>query len=242
MTYNVACMKWGVKYGPEYVNKLFNMVKRNSTVPFNFVCYTDNPDGLLDKIDARPLPEMSFKDGKERGWRKLSLFRKDIDLSGRVLFLDLDVVVVGNIDEYFTMDGDVILTKHWKPSKKQGIGQTSVYRFEAGAHPELYEYFMEHEDEVRRTYRHEQAYVCAMTSKLGYLSFWPEKWMPSFKYVCMRPFPLCFFMRPRLPEDAKIVVFHGTPTPAEAVAGKVRGAKKYFRHVICPKWLTDNWR
>ena len=242
MTYNVACMKWGVKYGPEYVNKLFNMVKRNTTVPFNFVCYTDNPDGLLDKIDARPLPEMSFKDGKERGWRKLSLFRKDIDLSGRVLFLDLDVVVVGNIDEYFTMGGDVILTKHWKPSKKQGIGQTSVYRFEAGAHPELYEYFMEHEDEVRRTYRHEQAYVCAMTSKLGYLSFWPEKWMPSFKYVCMRPFPLCFFMRPHLPEDAKIVVFHGTPTPAEAVAGKVRGAKKYFRHVICPKWLTDNWR
>ena len=45
--YTVACMKWGDKYGPEYVNRLYNMVERNTTLPFKFICFTDNADGLL---------------------------------------------------------------------------------------------------------------------------------------------------------------------------------------------------
>ena len=28
----VICMKWGTKYGSEYVNRLYNMVKRHTTV------------------------------------------------------------------------------------------------------------------------------------------------------------------------------------------------------------------
>ncbi len=28
----VLCMKWGTKYGAEYVNRLYNMVKRHTTV------------------------------------------------------------------------------------------------------------------------------------------------------------------------------------------------------------------
>ena len=30
----VLCMKWGTKYGAEYVNRLYNMVKRHTTVDF----------------------------------------------------------------------------------------------------------------------------------------------------------------------------------------------------------------
>ncbi len=238
----VVCMKWGTKYGPDYVNKLYNMTRRNLTLPFKFICFTDNASGLLPEIEVRPLPKMALPDPQERGWRKLALFGRDAGLEGRVLFLDLDTVIVSNIDEYFKIDGDIILIKHWKPSVKHGIGETGVYRFDAGSHPELLEYFLEHMDEVKASYRHEQAYVCAMTDKAGILSFWPEEWMPSFKYVCMRPFPLCFFLEPRLPAAAKMVVFHGTPTPDEALHGKMRGFKKFFRHAICPQWLRDNWR
>jgi hypothetical protein len=28
---NVICMKWGTKYGPEYVNRLYAMVRRHLT-------------------------------------------------------------------------------------------------------------------------------------------------------------------------------------------------------------------
>lgn len=163
--YTVVCMKWGDKYGPEYVNRLFNMVARNTTLPFKFVCFTDDAKGLLPEIDARPLPQMDLPPDKERGWRKLSLFRKDVGLEGRVLFLDLDTVIVGNIDGYFTMDGKFIFIKHWKPSEKHGIGETGVYRFEAGELQFLYDDFMANMEKIKASYRHEQAYVGDVLSK-----------------------------------------------------------------------------
>lgn len=240
--YTVVSMKWGKKYGADYVNRLYNMVARNTTLPFKFICYTDDSVGLLPEIQARPLPEMDLPEGPERGWRKLSLFKKDIDLSGRILFLDLDTVIVGNIDDYFTIDGDFILIRHWKPSKTQGIGETGVYRFEAGAHADLYENFMANIDEVKANFRHEQAYVCDALSRQNKLSFWPSEWMPSFKYDCMRWFILGLFLEPKLPEKAKMIVFHGHPMPEDALNGKIRGIKKLFRFVKPAKWLKDAWR
>lgn len=236
-------MKWGKKYGPEYVNRLFNMVERNTTLPFKFVCYTDDFAGIDSRIQAFPLPEMDLPPDRERGWRKLSLFRKDVGLEGRVLFLDLDTVIVGNIDDYFTMDGDFIFIKHWKPSKKHGIGETGVYRFEAGALDFLYFDFMNNMERVKADYRHEQAYVGDVLSKRGIAKFWPSEWMPSFKYNCMRPFPLNWFMPPVKPPKAKMIVFHGVPTPEQAMGGeKIRGVKALIRHVITPDWLKEDWK
>lgn len=150
--YTVACMKWGDKYGPEYVNRLYNMVERNTTLPFKFICFTDNADGLLPEVSVRPLPDMPLPPDKERGWRKLSLFRDDVGLEGRVLFLDLDVVIVGNIDGFFTIDGDFIFIRHWKPSVKQGVGQTAVYRFEAGKLKFLYDDFIENMQKIKSSF------------------------------------------------------------------------------------------
>ncbi|MEE1122464.1 MAG: glycosyltransferase, partial [Acinetobacter pseudolwoffii] len=42
----VICMKWGTKYGSEYVNRLYNMVKRHTTVDFQMVCLTDRTEGI----------------------------------------------------------------------------------------------------------------------------------------------------------------------------------------------------
>ena len=233
--YTVVCMKWGDKYGPEYVNRLFNMVARNTTLPFKFVCFTDDSKGLLPEIDARPLPQMDLPPDKERGWRKLSLFRKDVGLEGRVLFLDLDTVIVGNIDGYFTMDGKFIFIKHWKPSEKHGIGETGVYRFEAGELQFLYDDFMANMEKIKASYRHEQAYVGDVLSKRGLAAFWPQECMPSFKYTCMRPFPLNFFLEPKEPEEPKIIVFHGRPTPAQARRGYM--GKGGLRYVKPTTWL-----
>ena len=37
---HVLCMKWGTKYGPDYVNRLYAMVRRHLTGDFSFVCLT----------------------------------------------------------------------------------------------------------------------------------------------------------------------------------------------------------
>ncbi len=38
-------------------------------------------------------------------------------------------------------------------------GNSSVYRFELGAHPDVLEYFQGHLDEIRQQFRNEQAYL-----------------------------------------------------------------------------------
>ena len=39
-------MKWGDKYGPEYVNRLYAAAKKNVTGEFSFACLTDDSSGL----------------------------------------------------------------------------------------------------------------------------------------------------------------------------------------------------
>ena len=52
----VVCLKHGDKYSSEYVNILHNMVKRHTTIPINFVCFTENAQGIDPGIEIRPIP------------------------------------------------------------------------------------------------------------------------------------------------------------------------------------------
>ena len=47
---NVICIKWGTVYDPEYVNKLYSMIKRNTSYSINFYCFTEDPNGLNEDI------------------------------------------------------------------------------------------------------------------------------------------------------------------------------------------------
>lgn len=83
----VACVKWGTRYGDEWVLRLRAMVARNLTIQHRFVCLTDKP---IDGVECVPL--VSNLTG---WWAKLELFR---NFTGPVLYLDLDVVVTRSID------------------------------------------------------------------------------------------------------------------------------------------------
>lgn len=80
----VACIKWGLKYGPEYVVRLRNGVKRFLPIPHEFICFTENP---VDGIECRPLPT-----DLPSWWSKVGLFKPGV-LEGDILYLDLDVVI-----------------------------------------------------------------------------------------------------------------------------------------------------
>jgi len=67
-------VKWGKKYGADYVNKLYYGVKRNTTKNFKFYCYTDDPTGLHKEILVVPL-----KESWGGWWGKATLFSKGND-------------------------------------------------------------------------------------------------------------------------------------------------------------------
>ena len=78
---NIICMKWGDKFPAEYVNRLYGMVERNLSSKFRFVCFTENSDGIRDEVEIQGLPELDLPPGSpERGWRKLTVFKKDFFL------------------------------------------------------------------------------------------------------------------------------------------------------------------
>ena len=100
----IICMKWGTKYGAEYVNRLYNMVNRHLTLPFQMVCLTDDSTGIDTNVKCYPIPELNLPSNiPERGWKKLTTFSPELyDLKGTALFLDIDIVIVDNIDCFFT--------------------------------------------------------------------------------------------------------------------------------------------
>jgi hypothetical protein len=228
-TRNVLCIKWGRKYGSEYVNRLYRGVESNLSRPFRFVCLTDDPSGIVSGVQALPIPATPFDKtafDQPRAWRKVCLYKPGVaGLEGDTLFLDLDVVVMGPLDDFFAYAPGSYCVIHdwlerrraWMPGRDGQVGNTSVFRFDPRRHNRVYTFFEQNSDWVLRTFRIEQQYASyALKSEMA---FWPYSWVVSFKRSCRPRFPLNLIREPYEPHDARILVFHGYPLPEQAIAG-----------------------
>ena len=248
MTVNVLSLKWGGKYGPDYVNRLYGGVRRHLGLEFRFLCFTDDAAGLRAEVETHPLPEIDLPPAWRRTpWLKLALFRDGLaGLSGRSLFLDLDVLVAGPLEEFFAFaPGRRCIIREWERPwqrwRRRGApGNSSVFRFEAGASGAILDRFMRERDRALASYRIpvDQRYL---TEAFGPdRTWWPADWVVSFKRHCLPGFPRNLFAPPRLPPAARIVVFHGRPNPHEALAGYRAGRP----HRLClpTPWIAEHWR
>jgi hypothetical protein len=66
---SVVCVKYGTKYGADYVNKLFWGVHENLKLEHTFSCFTDDPTGLDSRIIIKPL-----KHNWQGWWSKVHIF------------------------------------------------------------------------------------------------------------------------------------------------------------------------
>ena len=241
---NIVCMKWGTAYGPHYVNRLYRGVARHLSRPFRFVCFTDDETGVEPPVECKPMLPITLPPGRETSaFNKLSLFAPTVeDLTGPTLFLDLDVVIVGALDDFFGYEGDFCIIHNWIEwwktllRKRPHIGNSSVFRFTIGEQTHVLDAFHAHTQSAFDDYPTEQAF---MTDKVGAVTFWPESWCRSFKRHCMPMVPFNLISAPRLPDDAKIIVFHGRPNPDEAAAGFAKGWRKSTRPA---RWIDENWQ
>lgn len=85
----VACVcRSGGIYNADWVLKLKRGVKRNLSLPHKFVCLSD--------MDM-PVERLPLTQPWAGWWSKLALF--DGRLQGRILYFDLDSVIVGSLDK-----------------------------------------------------------------------------------------------------------------------------------------------
>ena len=236
----VLCMKWGTKYGPEYVNRLYAMVRRHLRGEFTMVCLTDSSEGIRREVRCLPIPDLALPEGiPERGWKKLTTFEADLHgLRGTALFLDIDIVIVDDITPFFELPGEFLIIHDWKRPWRV-TGNSSVYRFELGAHADVLAKFRAEAADMRAQFRNEQAYLSDVLHRQGRLQYWPKAWCASFKYHSIATFPLNYFVPPAIPKGARIIVFHGVVNPPDALAGRSMGN---WRRALPTPWIAEHWR
>ena len=254
---NVICIKWGNRYPAEYVNRLYNMVRRHTTCDIRFYCFTEITEGLHPDIIVKPLPELNVAPEDNRyAYRKEAALCQD-DLGGlegeRVVFFDLDVVIVDNIDELFAFPqkDDFVIIKDWN-TKGNHVGQASCYSWRVGTLGHIKKYFEDHPREVvKQFHTASQEYLSSQVIKTrGSLTFWPEHWFRSFKSHCLPAKVLRCFRPATIPPGAKVIVFHGSPKPEDALVGNwsldkdrpVPFYKRWYKAVRPTPWIAEHWK
>ncbi|MGH6970295.1 MAG: hypothetical protein ACREEQ_01675 [Caulobacteraceae bacterium] len=233
-------MKWGTKFGPEYVNRLYGMAARNLARPFRFVCLTDDAAGVRAEVETHPIPVLPpIAQPKERGWKKLAAFSPDIAglLGEVVLFLDLDVVVMGPLDPLFEHPGAFPMIRDWYHPVRR-VGNSSVFRFRPAERTGLFEAFLSDRDAIVTRVRNEQEFLSEYLDARGELSFWPAAWCQSYRVSALPLWPARLVATPRPPKDCRVLVFHGDPKPDSAIAGR-RGLFRTWRPA---PWIEPLWR
>lgn len=238
---NVVCMKWGDKYGNNYVVTLRNMVARNLSRPHRFVCFTDFEGGELPPdIETLPLPPCPVVPGREReAWRKLSLLNAHLgDLTGTTLFLDLDLIIVDALDPLFDFEsGRFCIIHNWTHANRR-VGNSSVFRFEIGHHAQVFEQYVRDPAKVVAENRNEQIFLTRCIDAADGAVWWPVSWCVSFKKHCLPRGLAKLVLRSRIPAGARIVVCHGEPNPPDAA----RQWRFKGHHFMRPaRWIMDYW-
>ena len=190
----VACVLWQGDfrkrtYSPEWVAKLKCMVA--SKLPAHkFVC--------LSNVGV-PCDRLPLVTGLDGWWAKLELFRPGNGLTGRVLYLDLDVLAVDDLTPLVTDETTFMPASHtfgpgepasndWRLNRYQ----SSAFCFEAGTLPDLYTRF---EAEHLIKFRGDQDWIGYATDqdwiaecRPGFATY-PAQWFKKLKHCQEGPPP-----------------------------------------------------
>lgn len=230
----ILCLKHGTKYNEDYVNRLYNMVSRHCTLPYEFVCLTDNSKGLNPNIKTLPLHP-----GLQGWWCKPYMFSSGLPLNGTILYMDLDVVIADNIDKLFTYRPErwcVIrdFTRSMRPSWKKY--NSSVIRFQSGELDRVWRAFIKDPQTAQKRNFGDQDFLYNETHIKYPANLFPDEWIRSWKWEIRksRDFEIGGVRGNRkfkTVEDVKpnpeccIAVFHGDPNP----------------HNCEDPWVVENW-
>lgn len=254
--FTVVCLKWGTAFPALHVNVLHAAVRRNLSIPFRFVCLTDNPDGLAEGIDAMPIPDMGLKTEQWAygWWAKLSIFKRGLfPDADAVMYLDLDVLVQGSLDPFVQMvrsGNHLHILREWNPTlwslfplalrPDRGV-QGSLMAFRPGEAHYIFDDFMADKEKAYRTAHDDQSYL---TKTVVDRVYWPHDWCVSFRRCCLWYYPFNLVFRTvRRPKRAKVIVFHGLPRPWDLILkpGERWGtARKFGDQPV--EWVKDYYR
>lgn len=202
---NIGCLKVGTKYGPEYVNRLAAMVKRNTTRPYFFFCATEDSEGIRPEI---PILPVDTKVGLEGWWHKFSFIDSPFVGFHPLLYLDLDTVIVGNIDPLVDLTERVYRIAMLRDFYRPETYASGILSLPKNWGKEMFEEFWNNRTAYMSKYRGDQDAMEAILRKQGIEPYFFQDELPgqvvSYKVHCNQN---------EYPADARVVCFHGVPRP-----------------------------
>jgi len=210
----VCVLKSGGDYDIRYVEHLRNALSRNITVPYDLTCFTDM-DISLDGVRIVQL------DRNLAGWwSKVEIFREGIFDSNNIVYLDLDTVILGNIDDLLRLNSDFFALTPWnKKSRSNGLFASGIMIWDNGTCNFIFDEF--DPDLVSRFKMGDQEYFHSKLKLKGIQYKSLQNYFAgiySYKRNC----------RHELPKNARVICFHGRPRP----------------HAIVEEldWVKQNWK
>ena len=235
---NFACVCYGLKYKLEYVQKLYNMVQKNTTIPHKFYLFTDhvNPQQQIKgDVIVKQFPMFNL----QGWWNKMQLFHPGM-LEGTTLYMDLDVVITDNIDCFFTYEEDskVVLMRDFNLTTK-GFN-SSIMRFNNDIMtPCVWEPYQK-EKKILDKLQGDQNVIsqCIKQTPENY-KVYPDEWTFSAKwYDRSSPrFKRSEWTFKHYP-GAKVAVFHGKPDPLQLADPHPH--ESYDMDTIA--WVKNHWK
>lgn len=227
----ILCVRFGNRYGREYVERLRNMVGRNLTVPYEFVCLTDDQHPI-EGVRSIYQPNANYQKG---WWHKVHMFDPRLPLRGRILYFDLDVVIHNNIDKLAVYNTNEFVGIHdfnrkfyanWK------YLNSSVLAWNHGTQNHIWDQFKSDPKGAQRL-QGDQDWIWKLCKDK--IKFWPREWVQSYKWEVRSKEELTILNGKRrfkeidhsveVHPDCSVTVFHGDPKPQD----------------VQDKFVVDNW-
>lgn len=227
-----ACVLHGDAYNFTYVERLHNMLRRNLTSQVRLHVFTEPWREVGTDMVKHPLTEWPSVHGPRKAWwYKMQMFNPAHDL-GRLLYFDLDVVIVRNIDWIWELTPRYFWTIRdfkylWRP-KWTGIN-SSVMCWDTRRFTDIWSRFCDNNlDITMKKFHGDQDFLTASLdpASIGYLdSERVKSWRWQIKEGGL-DFKTRKYAKPgeasTIDDVTSVLVFHGRPKPHEIDDGLIK--------------------
>jgi hypothetical protein len=227
----ILCVRFGNRYGREYVERLRNMVARHITIPYEFACLTDDQHPISG-VRTIYQPNAQYSRG---WWHKVHMFDPSLPIAGRILYFDLDIVIHNNIDKLVLEYTNEFMGIHdfnrkfyanWK------CLNSSAMSWNHGSQNHIWNQFKS-DPKAAQKLSGDQDWIWKLSK--DQIKFWPKLWIQSYKWEIRNREELTMVNGKRSFKDVKhsvtpppeccVTVFHGDPKPQD----------------VKDKFVVDNW-
>jgi SAM-dependent methyltransferase len=211
----VACvLRSGGDFIPDHVRVLHEMVRERCSLQCDFVSLTDMGDM------GNGIRTVELQRGEKSWWSKVELFR----LTGPVLYLDLDVIITGELDAlvhavWGLKEDEVLMLTPFNRQRRHGDWASAIMGWN-GSHRVVVDGF---DPSLLGHGVNEQMYVASALEKSG------VKIRPVQDHIRVSSYKR-HIQRGVKPENTDVVCFHGRPRPWEAASKDpwVRGVLRRY--------------